>query len=265
MLALLLESALRSLLLGAAVWLGLKFLRVKNPHAQMTAWTLVLVASLAMPALMRVVTVTIPDAPPAPLAQIIWRAPAASPLPDAAPQPALSAIGAQAAPVDEIVSQPVVAAARVNVDWRAAATAVYLAVTGMLLLRLLIGLVLTWRVARASRPVRASWAAGIDVRVSEVVGVPVTFGSRGSPNSPKSSVMMRPSRRWKIDRATQASCSTSRNAGSAPRWRLPWRGLRRFGAASSGSSRHARPPLGRIGASACWWRAPSSRWRLPAR
>ena len=80
MLALLLESALRSLLLGAAVWLGLKFLRVKNPHAHMTAWTLVLVASLAMPALMRLVTVTIPDAPPAPLAQIIWPAPTATPL-----------------------------------------------------------------------------------------------------------------------------------------------------------------------------------------
>ena len=37
MLALLLESALRSLLLGAAVWLGLSLFRVRNPHVQMTA------------------------------------------------------------------------------------------------------------------------------------------------------------------------------------------------------------------------------------
>src|SRR5262249_40394306 len=79
MLALLLESALRPLLLGGAVWLGLKLLRVKNPHAHMTAWTLVLVASLAMPALMRLVTVTIPAAAPAPLAQIIWPAPPIAP------------------------------------------------------------------------------------------------------------------------------------------------------------------------------------------
>jgi len=57
------------------------------------------------------------------------------------------------------------------------ATALYLLIGGVLLLRLVIGLVLTWRLARAARPVRAGWAAGVDVRVSDVVGVPVTFGS----------------------------------------------------------------------------------------
>jgi hypothetical protein len=36
---LLLESALRSLALGVAVWLGVAFLRVRNPRAHMTAWT----------------------------------------------------------------------------------------------------------------------------------------------------------------------------------------------------------------------------------
>jgi hypothetical protein len=56
MLALLLESALRLLALGGVVWLGLKLLRVRNPHAQMTAWTVVLLASLSMPVLMRFVT-----------------------------------------------------------------------------------------------------------------------------------------------------------------------------------------------------------------
>ena len=92
MLALLAESALRSLLLGAAVWLGLKLFRARNPHVQMTAWTLVLVASLAMPALMRLVTVTLPDAPPAPLAQIMWPAQTIAPsVVEEAPQPALPA------------------------------------------------------------------------------------------------------------------------------------------------------------------------------
>ena len=52
MLALLLESALRLLALGGVVWLGLKLFRVRNPHAQMTAWTVVLLASLSMPVFM---------------------------------------------------------------------------------------------------------------------------------------------------------------------------------------------------------------------
>ena len=64
MLDLLLESALRSLALGVAVWLGLALLRVRNPRTQMTAWTVVLVASLAMPVLMHRLTVTIPVAAP---------------------------------------------------------------------------------------------------------------------------------------------------------------------------------------------------------
>ena len=45
MLDVLLESALRSLALGGAVWLGLRLLRVRNPHVNMTAWTVVLAAS----------------------------------------------------------------------------------------------------------------------------------------------------------------------------------------------------------------------------
>jgi hypothetical protein len=54
---------------------------------------------------------------------------------------------------------------------------VYLVVAGVLLLRLLIGLVLTWRLTRRARPVSDRWAAGADVRVSDAVGMPVTFGS----------------------------------------------------------------------------------------
>jgi hypothetical protein len=181
MLALLLESALRSLLLGAAVWLGLKLFRVRNPHVLMTAWTLVLVASLAMPALMRLVTVTIPAAPPTPLAQIIWPAPAiAPPVIEGAPMAEGPIPSAPAAPAHE-ASAPSDATIGVRahrgLDWQTAATAVYLAVGAMLLVRLGIGVVLTWRLARAARPVRAPWAGGVDVRVSDVVGVPVTFGS----------------------------------------------------------------------------------------
>jgi hypothetical protein len=53
MLVQLLESSVRSVALGIAVWLALRILRVRNPHVQMTAWTAVLMASLAMPLLMQ--------------------------------------------------------------------------------------------------------------------------------------------------------------------------------------------------------------------
>jgi hypothetical protein len=54
-LAILAESALRSLLLGGVVWIGLNLLRVRNPHLHMTTWIVVLAASLAMPLLERAV------------------------------------------------------------------------------------------------------------------------------------------------------------------------------------------------------------------
>src|SRR3954466_375906 len=49
MIALILESALRSLALGLVVWLPLLALRPRNPHLQKTIWIAVLLASLAMP------------------------------------------------------------------------------------------------------------------------------------------------------------------------------------------------------------------------
>jgi beta-lactamase regulating signal transducer with metallopeptidase domain len=181
MLALLAESALRSLLLGGVVWVGLKLLRVKNPHVQMTAWTMVLVASLAMPGLMRLVTVTVAEAPPSPLAEFLWPAPAVPPAIELAAEPAPTPAAASTMDAARAAAPPHVAATtaadRPAIDWRTLATAGYATVGGVLLLRLLIGIVLTWRLARAARPIRAGWTAGADVRVSDVVGVPVTFGS----------------------------------------------------------------------------------------
>jgi beta-lactamase regulating signal transducer with metallopeptidase domain len=45
----LLGAALRALLAACALWLGLRLLRVRNVRAQKTAWSVVLVAALAMP------------------------------------------------------------------------------------------------------------------------------------------------------------------------------------------------------------------------
>ena len=63
------------------------------------------------------------------------------------------------------------------VNWLAVATTIYASVAGLLLLRLAVGVYLTWRLVRAARPIRESWTAGSDVRVSDVVTGPVTFGS----------------------------------------------------------------------------------------
>jgi bla regulator protein blaR1 len=160
MLTILAESALRSLLLGGVVWIGLNLLRLRNPHVHMTSWAMVLVASLSMPLLMHWATVTVTlDPLPLPAAETLWPSGLALPEPS------------------EFV--PAVARSESDhaINWWALATAIYAAVAGMLLLRLAVGIGLTWRLADAAKPIREPWAADIDVRVSDLIGGPVTFGS----------------------------------------------------------------------------------------
>jgi beta-lactamase regulating signal transducer with metallopeptidase domain len=162
-LAILAESALRSLLLGGVVWIGLNLLRVRNPHVHMTSWIVVLVASLAMPVLMRwtVVTLTL-QALPMPAPDSFW--PASLVLPEFQ------------APLDSVMpAAPVAGHATFN--WLVLATVLYAIVAGMLLFRLAIGVFLTWRLARAATPISESWTGGWRVRVSDLIGGPVTFAS----------------------------------------------------------------------------------------
>ena len=178
MLSLLLEAALRSLLLGAIVWFGLKLLRIRDPRAQMTAWIVVLLASLSMPVLMRCMVVSLPTAaPPLRIVQMIEDTPVALLPPTEAPAAAVeaSASGSPPAGVEAGVDAAAPIAIARSLNWLAIATGIYLAVAGVLLLRLLVGIVLTWRLARAARPIDEGWAS--NVRVSDVVGVPVTFGT----------------------------------------------------------------------------------------
>jgi hypothetical protein len=174
MLAILAEAALRSFMLGSVVWLGLKLLRVRNPHLQMTSWVLVLTASLAMPLLMQWIrlTVIVPSAPLAPLPQSL-----------PAPEDVLAeALRVPLSPATDM-GGAVDIASRHAIDWWHAsdwwmvAAAIYGAVTAVLLMRLALGCLLTWRLARAATPLRAAWTGGFDVRESRDVGGPVTFGS----------------------------------------------------------------------------------------
>jgi hypothetical protein len=182
MLALVLEAALRSLALGSVVWLGLTLLRVRDPRVHMTAWTVVLVASLSMPMIMHWVILTLPSAvPPLRLAEIIG-VPLGSSL-EAAPTAAEFSQVSGATALEPIASQahwdamPATGDWRLDrwVDWAALATGIYSLVAAVLLSRLLIGMMLTWRLARAARPIDD--ANGSNVRVCDVVGVPVTFAS----------------------------------------------------------------------------------------
>ena len=53
----------------------------------------------------------------------------------------------------------------------------YLAVFSGLLLRLLSGLLLSWRIVRGATPICEDWAGGFDVRASPRIDAPATFGS----------------------------------------------------------------------------------------
>jgi hypothetical protein len=167
MLALLAEAALRSMALGAFARLGLKLMQVRHPQLKMTVWTVVLLVSLSMPILMPWMTIPLPPAAPRTI-KITWielpgitdqiprrseRADVAAPPPDSA-APAPPGRG----------------------EWQSWAIGLYLFVSGAMLLRLLVGLTLMWRVVRAARRVRAEWGEG-DIRISGVVTVPVTFAS----------------------------------------------------------------------------------------
>src|SRR5438067_13774102 len=118
MLAILAESALRSLLLGGVMWIGLNLFRARNPHLHMTSWAMVLLASLSMPLLMHWTTVTVTvDALPVPAAEHFWPAgssssPSPEPLREMLPAEPGMAAAARPAPVHAL-------------NWLALATIVY--------------------------------------------------------------------------------------------------------------------------------------------
>ncbi|WMT74670.1 hypothetical protein [Bradyrhizobium sp. Ash2021] len=128
MLAILAESALRCLILGSVVWIGLNLLRVRNPHVHMTSWVMVLVASLSMPLLKHWTTVSVtPAALPVPAPESLW--PAINPLTGPLTEPLPSSL-----PSDPGTPVAIGGAGHAVVDWLAVATAIYAFVAGLLLL-----------------------------------------------------------------------------------------------------------------------------------
>ena len=190
---LLIEAALRALLVAFVVWAGLRLLRVGNVLAQKTVWALVLSAAVAMPVLMRwqglpafvLLRVPLPglrpmsqSAPPTASAALATPTDAASALPLPKPRavhqsaPALGgrfpapsmskgeysaasqALSPQSQP--ELVSSPSPIAHRTAVrviPWQSLAGFLYLAVAAALMLRVIFGLGAALRLWRGAQPV----------------------------------------------------------------------------------------------------------------
>jgi beta-lactamase regulating signal transducer with metallopeptidase domain len=167
MLEILAGATLRLCLLALLVELGLRLFCIRHAQLQFSAWTAVLVASLAMPMLQRYTVVTVP----VPIHYV--------------PATNLSAAVASARAIPAVTGPAVTASVAPGVTapvqyrqpaWRFWLIAGYLAVAGTLLLRMIIGIALSWRLLHAARPVTDSWAEGARVRASAAITAPVTIG-----------------------------------------------------------------------------------------
>ena len=158
MIILLVDAAVRSLLLGFLVGLGLKMLAVRNPQVELTAWIVTLVASLGMPLLMQMTLFYLPT-------QVVML-----------PHVVLGTnalVPETASHVHRVVAVHASAAGWSPADLLPFA---YGLVATVLVLRLVTGLMVTWQIVRDARPIRADWTRGADVRVTARVLAPVTFG-----------------------------------------------------------------------------------------
>ena len=191
MISLILESAARTLLLTAAVWIALRVFRVGNVIAQKIAWTLVLAAAIAMPFLMRLPLIQVSSvAIPTPAILNSWThpvhpdLPAASavspiPAPEEAKEPVTSTVSLAPAAFEiapAVVASPAPVRRWTLPDLGTLAFRVYLVVSGFLLLRLLFGLALAWRIWSRAEPASVLVEPHADVRFSSDIRTPVTIG-----------------------------------------------------------------------------------------
>ncbi len=185
------ESAVRSLALALAVWVVLRLLRVQHARIAKRAWTAVLILALAMPALValhipsfsftalwatpRTIMISSPHAAafpasvPTPASADIQQIPPSSA--DLAPVLTLSVpvpqeLQGPPAPIQQII--PHIALWQVGF-------AAYLAITALLLLRVLLGLTLAGRLWRRAQPFATS-ETDLPIRLSVDLRSPATVG-----------------------------------------------------------------------------------------
>lgn len=143
MIAVIVEAALRSLALAAAVWVGVAALRVRQAQVEKMIWTTVLAGAVAMPVVMQ------------------WKLTPLFPTASfALPEIALRVVG---------VGSPS--------RWHAMIALIYTSVSLALLARLAIGFGRMWWVRWGALRIQDDWAQAADVRVAGRLSSPVTFGS----------------------------------------------------------------------------------------
>jgi beta-lactamase regulating signal transducer with metallopeptidase domain len=173
MMTVVLESALRTAITVGLVWVTLKLFRVTHVVSQKIAWSLVLIAALAMPSVMRwhAFRVSLPTA----LRSYSTMRPSTK----AAVLPQVRTIeGTTSNSVRRAIKSPDTRSspgprmAKLN---RSTAS-VYLTICAILLLRLLLGLTWAFRVWRRARPVFALSTTVMKVRSSGDISTPLTIG-----------------------------------------------------------------------------------------
>jgi TonB family protein len=151
MITVIIEAALRSLVLGALVWVALRILRIRHPQLERNAWIAVLVAACAMPWIMQLELLTTAITPSLP-----WN-------------PYVDAVTATATSTDPA--------------WTVLAMELYVTIAGVLIARQILGLVKAWKLRRTAiaydevSNVRTSERMHAPATVFSTVIVPVTFRS----------------------------------------------------------------------------------------
>lgn len=161
-----LESAFRSLMMATVVWAGIKVLRVSNVVVQKTAWILVLLAALAMPGLMRWNL-------PQPRAAVV--VPVQELMPKVVDTPAVNTTTITVFPPPMATFAPIKSWSLS--DWKSFVVPVYLTICAVLLLRLIVGLAMAFRIWHRAEPASVLLEPRASVRISADLQTPVTIGS----------------------------------------------------------------------------------------
>lgn len=143
MIAVLLESAIRTLALAAIVWFALKAFRFRGAHADLIAWRSVLLAAMLMPLLMVAASTGQPALVIEPAAEF--------------PRAAQVATGSAAWPTVLLVA--------------------YVCIASLLMIGQQRALLKGWQLRRRAMRAEESWTQGSDVRFSKEITVPATFAT----------------------------------------------------------------------------------------
>jgi beta-lactamase regulating signal transducer with metallopeptidase domain len=180
---LLLEAALRSLIMGATIWAALRLMRIRQVRAQRIAWLLALAGALAMPALVggHIGPRLLPQIAVEGLLQPVDGANVRS-APAAAMLPASAAVRSDLARSDFNPHPQSIGSSHPRNPLRAAALSLvalglYCFTAAVLLARLCVGAGLALRLRDRARRTPIRCAAHTDVRISSRIVTPVTIAS----------------------------------------------------------------------------------------